>query len=78
MFENEDKVYIDVNDMADHLQRKYREYRNRKRSQFRILVRKAYDEITESVTKKSSSSNWHDEEEEEVDIEVCLFAPIKL
>ncbi|KAI4478757.1 hypothetical protein M0802_014496 [Mischocyttarus mexicanus] len=72
MHENENKVYIDVNEMADTLQRKYRDYRGKKRNAFRGLVRKAYDELTEMFAKKSSR-DWYsyeeDEDEDEVDVE---------
>lgn len=39
---NGDKVYVDINIMADDLQRQYKEYGKRKRSAFRSLVKKAY------------------------------------
>ncbi|XP_034950714.1 nuclear valosin-containing protein-like isoform X2 [Chelonus insularis] len=67
--ENEDKVYIDVNEMADSLQRKYRDYRQKKRGPFRALVRRAYDEITESFSKKSDSLSRQDDYDDEVEIE---------
>ncbi|XP_043499520.1 nuclear valosin-containing protein-like isoform X1 [Polistes fuscatus] len=72
MHENENRVYIDVNEMADTLQRKYRDYRGKKRNAFRALVRRAYDELTEMFAKKSSR-DWYsyedDEDEDEVDVE---------
>ncbi|XP_032669181.1 nuclear valosin-containing protein-like isoform X2 [Odontomachus brunneus] len=37
MRENENKVYIDVNDMADTLQKRYKDYRNKKRGAFRAM-----------------------------------------
>ncbi|KAK1117059.1 hypothetical protein K0M31_016984 [Melipona bicolor] len=73
MHENENKVYIDVNEMADALQKKYRDYRIKKRGPFRALVRKAYDELTEMFAKKYCSREWpsydDEDEEEEVDVE---------
>lgn len=76
MHENENKVYIDVNEMADALQKKYRDYRIKKRGPFRILVRKAYDELTEMFAKKYCSREWpaydDEDEEEEVDVEVYI------
>lgn len=60
--------------MADHLQRKYRDYRGKKRGPFRTLVRRAYDEITENLTRQSDS-NWQDDEDE-IDIEVRRFNSI--
>lgn len=54
MHENENKVYIDVNEMADALQRRYRDYRGKKRGAFRAMVRKAYDELTELFSRKPS------------------------
>lgn len=71
MYENEDKVYIDVNDMADTLQKRYREYQTRKRSSFRAMVRRAYDEITENFSKKSDCSV--DEDDEQVEVEVRFY-----
>ncbi|KAK2580628.1 hypothetical protein KPH14_007738 [Odynerus spinipes] len=72
MHENENRVYIDVNEMADTLQRKYRDYRGKKRNAFRALVRKAYDELTEMFAKKSSRV-WYsyedEDDEDEVDVE---------
>lgn len=73
MYENEDKVYIDVNEMADSLQRKYRDYRAKKRAPFRTMVRRAYDEITECFSKKSDSLSRQDDDDDEVEIEVPFF-----
>lgn len=73
MHENENKVYIDVNEMADALQRRYRDYRNKKRTAFRGMVRKAYDELTEIFSKKPpmrESSTYDDDDFEDVDVEV--------
>lgn len=70
MYENEDKVYIDVTEMADYLQRKYRDYRGKKRGPFRAMVRRAYDEITENLTRQADT-HWNDDEDE-IDIEVVL------
>lgn len=76
MHENENKVYIDVNEMADALQRKYRDYRIKKRGPFRALVRKAYDELTELFSNKYCSRECSacddEDEEDEVDIEVFI------
>ncbi|KAK0084989.1 hypothetical protein PV325_005986 [Microctonus aethiopoides] len=69
LYDNEDKVYIDVNEMADSLQSKYRDYRTKKRGPFRALVRRAYDEITESFSKKSDSLSRQDDYDDEVEIE---------
>ncbi|XP_016842214.1 nuclear valosin-containing protein-like isoform X3 [Nasonia vitripennis] len=68
LYENEDKVYIDVTEMADYLQRKYRDYRGKKRGPFRAMVRRAYDEITENLTRQADT-HWNDDEDE-IDIEV--------
>lgn len=72
MHENENKIYIDVNEMADALQRRYRDYRNKKRAAFRGMVRKAYDELTEIFSKKPpirESSTYDDDDFEDVDVE---------
>lgn len=79
LLDNEDKTYIDVNDIADFLQKRYRDYRTKKRSAFRALVRKAYTEIADDLAKKSEFSHgslWHEDEEDdddEVDLEVRIF-----
>lgn len=73
MHENENKVYIDVNEMADALQRRYRDYRNKKRAAFRGMVRRAYDELTEIFARKPSvreSPAFDDDDFEDVDVEV--------
>ncbi|XP_011643557.1 nuclear valosin-containing protein-like [Pogonomyrmex barbatus] len=74
MHENETKVYINVDEMADALQRRYRDYRGKKRGAFRAMVRKAYDELTEMFSKKSSTRERvtyddDDDEFEDVDVE---------
>lgn len=70
MHDNENKVYIDVNEMADSLQRLHRDYRVKKRGPFRALVRKAYDDLTEMFAKKNCNDVYDDEDEEdEVDVE---------
>lgn len=72
MRENENKVYIDVNEMADTLQKRYKDYRNKKRGAFRAMVRKAYDELTELFSRKPirDCSTYDEDYEDEVDIEV--------
>ncbi|CAB0040924.1 unnamed protein product [Trichogramma brassicae] len=51
--ENPD-LFVDINDMADALQKKYRDFKGKKKGPFRILVRQAYNEITESMTRNES------------------------
>ena len=73
MHDNENKVYIDVNDMADALQRRYRDYRGKKRGPFRNMVRQAYDELTKIFSNKPSMrecSAYDDDDFEDVDVEV--------
>lgn len=74
MHENENKVYIDVNDMADALQKRYRDYRGKKRGTFRAMVRKAYDELTEIFSRKPTTRGEEydddDDDFEDVDVEV--------
>lgn len=73
MRENENKVYIDVNEMADTLQRRYRDYRAKKRGAFRAMVRKAYDELTEIFSRKPPIRDcpaYDDDYDDEVDVEV--------
>ncbi|XP_018404185.1 PREDICTED: nuclear valosin-containing protein-like [Cyphomyrmex costatus] len=72
MHDNENKVYIDVNDMADALQRRYRDYRGKKRGPFRRMVREAYDELTKIFSNKPSTrecSVYDDDDFEDVDVE---------
>ncbi|KAG5331333.1 NVL protein, partial [Acromyrmex charruanus] len=72
MHDNENKVYIDVNDMADALQRRYRDYRGKKRGPFRSMVRQAYDELTKIFSNKPSTrecSAYDDDDFEDVDVE---------
>lgn len=45
---NVDKTYVDINVMADELQKTYREYAKRKRSAFRQSVKKAYSIVLQS------------------------------
>lgn len=52
LFDNEDQIYIDVNDMADNLQKRYNDYRTKKRGPFRLTVRRAYDKITERMSRQ--------------------------
>lgn len=56
---NVDKTYVDINVMADDLQRKYREYTNRKRNAFRGAVKKAYHVVLQSygVTEQNATSS---------------------
>lgn len=77
MHDNENKVYIDVNDMADALQRRYRDYRAKKRGPFRSMVREAYDELTKIFSNKPSTrecSAYDDDDDDfdDVDVEVPL------
>lgn len=64
---NIDKTYVDINQMADELQKKYREYAKRKRSAFRASVKKAYSVVLQSYGLEDSSDNdiVSDESEEE-------------
>jgi hypothetical protein len=75
MRENENKVYIDVNDMADALQKRYIDYRSKKRSAFRAKVRKAYDEITEMHVKKTPMRDYpsYDDDFEDDDIDEVYY-----
>lgn len=63
LYENEDKVYVDINKMSDSIQKKYREYRNRKRGPFRDMVRKAYDAVNECLATRTS---WKEDDEVEL------------
>lgn len=49
--------------MSDSIQKKYREYRNRKRGPFRDMVRKAYDAVNECLATRTS---WKEDDEVEL------------
>ncbi|KAL7306566.1 hypothetical protein TKK_0001256 [Trichogramma kaykai] len=67
LYENQE-LYIDITEMADTLQRKYRDYKGKKRGPFRALVRRAYDEITENLAKTQNSQDpWTDDNEIEIE-----------
>lgn len=54
---NIDKTYVDINQMADELQKKYREYAKRKRSAFRASVKKAYSIVLQSYGLEDKDSS---------------------
>lgn len=76
MHENENRVYIDVNEMADAMQRKFRDYRIKKRGPFRALVRKAYDELTEMFAKKYCARDCCEDEDDEDEVDVEVFTRV--
>lgn len=57
MENNIDKTYVDINQMADELQKKYREYAKRKRSAFRASVKKAYSIVLQSYGLEDKDSS---------------------
>ncbi|XP_046736209.1 nuclear valosin-containing protein-like isoform X2 [Diprion similis] len=79
LLDNEDKTYIDVNEIADYLQKRYRDYRTKKRSAFRAMVRKAYNEIADGLAKKNDfnpNAPWQeDEDDDDEDVELEPDAP---
>lgn len=62
--EHNDTSYIDIETMADSLQKKYREYGKRKRSAFRGLVEKAFAHILRSYNISPSNQMMTSSEEE--------------
>lgn len=66
---NVHKSFIDINQMADELQRTYREYGKRKRSAFRGAVKKAYSIVMKnySVPINQQTSSEEDLSEESTD-----------
>uniref|UniRef100_A0AAR5PZY9 AAA+ ATPase domain-containing protein n=2 Tax=Dendroctonus ponderosae TaxID=77166 RepID=A0AAR5PZY9_DENPD len=54
---NIEKTYVDINQMADELQKKYREYAKRKRSAFRASVKKAYSIVLQSYGLEDKDSS---------------------
>ncbi|XP_023246991.1 nuclear valosin-containing protein-like [Copidosoma floridanum] len=69
LYAHENEVYVCVDRMSDELQTTYRDYRNKKRTPFRAMVRRAYDEITENLTRQVDS-NWQDDDDDDINIEV--------
>ncbi|XP_049827449.1 nuclear valosin-containing protein-like isoform X1 [Schistocerca gregaria] len=62
--EHNDTSYIDIETMADALQKRYREYGKRKRSAFRGLVEKAFAHILRSYNISPSNQMMTSSEEE--------------
>ncbi|KAF5303990.1 hypothetical protein FQA39_LY01775 [Lamprigera yunnana] len=61
---NVDKAYVDIDVMADELQKMYKDYARRKRVPFRSCVKKAYSVVLKSygVTENASTSEEGSEE----------------
>ncbi|GLV45591.1 smallminded [Carabus blaptoides fortunei] len=61
---NVDKTYVDIAEMADYLQNKYKDYSKRKRTAFRGLCKRAYSMVVRSygapVAHSSSESDIED------------------
>lgn len=73
---NVDKTYVDIAEMADFLQTKFKEYSKRKRSAFRGLVKRAYTIVLNSYgadPNPDTSSDEDVEDVDDVDEEVCTF-----
>lgn len=70
LYENEDKVYIDVNSMADELRKRFREYRDIKREPFRQRVRRVYEELAKTLSESSDNYDLAEDEGDNVQIEV--------
>lgn len=72
-----DKTYIDIAEMADFLQNKYKEYSKRKRSAFRGLVKRAYTVVLRSYASDANQSSSDLSEVEDVvdsvEDEVCFI-----
>ncbi|KAL1518049.1 hypothetical protein ABEB36_001732 [Hypothenemus hampei] len=51
------KTYVDINQMADDLQKEYREYSRRKKSAFRASVKKAYSTVLQSYGLEDKDSS---------------------
>ncbi|GJQ71047.1 putative ATP- binding protein [Trypoxylus dichotomus] len=73
--DNVDQTYIDINAMAEEIQKTYKEYTKRKRSAFRGAIKKAYSVVMHSYghndlqhsssDELSGNSQGEDEDEEE-------------
>lgn len=73
---NVDKTYVDIGEMADYLQNRYKEYTKRKRSAFRGLVKRAYNIVLTSygqfsAQNESSSDLSEVEDVDDGDEDVC-------
>ncbi|XP_023023254.2 nuclear valosin-containing protein-like smid [Leptinotarsa decemlineata] len=64
---NVDKTYVDINVMADDLQRQYREYSKRKRSVFRAAVNKAYSIVLQSYGLDEENSDGVQSDDSSID-----------
>lgn len=67
MEENVDKTYVDIAEMANSLQTKYKEYSKRKRSAFRGLVKRAYTIVLNSYGAPQNADSSSEEDVEDVD-----------
>lgn len=61
-----DKTYVDITEMADFLQNKFKEYSKRKRSAFRGLVKRAYTVVLRSYGTDANQSSSDLSEVEDV------------
>lgn len=61
MESNVDKTYVDINVMADDLQRRYKEYTRRKQNAFRSAVKKAYSIVLSSYGMTSQNTGSSEE-----------------
>lgn len=77
-----DKTYVDINAMADDLQRTHREYFRLKRNSFRASVKKAYsivlrqygiEDQENSTSEEDDSEDSAPERPEEGNAFVCAF-----
>ncbi|KRT82372.1 AAA protein, partial [Oryctes borbonicus] len=72
--DNVDQTYIDINAMAEEIQKTYKEYTKRKRSAFRAAIKKAYsvvmhsyghNDLQHSSSDELSANSQGEEEDEE-------------
>ncbi|EEZ99985.1 Nuclear valosin-containing protein-like [Tribolium castaneum] len=64
---NVDKTFVDINVMADDLQRSYREYARLKRNAFRAQVKKAYSIVLQSYGLEDQDNSSSEDEDDSED-----------
>ncbi|KAJ3660400.1 hypothetical protein Zmor_004850 [Zophobas morio] len=64
---NVDKTFVDINVMADDLQRTYREYARLKRNAFRASVKKAYSIVLQSYGLEDQDNSSSDDDDDSED-----------
>lgn len=64
---NAEQRQVDIVEMADYLQAKYREYTRRKRRPFQAYVKNAYEMLLDEYKRQNVTTSWSDDEDDEED-----------